>query len=1358
MLDIATLGLRVDARQVRDGDKALDEFGRTGARTEKSVDRVNSAMKRMAQMAAAVASALAVVEAIKIADQMSLMDARLKLATKSMQEFAQAQRDVYAIAQKHSVAIASVSALYTKLADPIRNVGGGMDEIRAIVDAFSATLRISGASAEESSAAILQFSQAMAAGRLSGDEFNSIAEASPRLLKALAEGMKVPVGQLKAMGAEGKLTADVVGNALMSSLERLNKEAAAMPDTVGGAFARLKNDIALAISDINKATSGTSGMAGMIDAIGKMIPMVRDELTGAFIAVDKWIQANKDGLSKAFDATTLLVGQMWELAKQAGNVLGFVSQLAIKFEVLRVPLVGIAYLVAGLQDGIKMMGAGFAQLGSIIMKAALAPMGKMVELAADITDFFDTKRAEKMRAELKSVQDFANGGMRYAAQVMADFGNGETATAKLAKTLATIDHEAVKLTGSAVKAGDALKTLTQQGGGGKGKEYEAAIKSANKFIEAQLRELEAIGKTEDEQRMLNAQRAASLAPLDEQKKKIMANVKAIEAATAAEKARKAVEDAVGEDSQSLIDLDKRIAGLELEIKLHGQTGDAAVAAELAKVQAAASSLAISEEYREQLQQQIVRLERIRKLQGDKAGLRAMDEAAEASKRMSDSMGDSIRDALMRGFESGKGFFSNMWATIKNITMTQPLSEMIGGATKALTGGLMGSFSGSAAASTGGGALSGLGIGGILGTIGTGAGQTAAAILSGQIGLGSTLSAGIGAIGTGTASGIMAGLSSVVGALGPIALGIGAAVAIWKKLDTSGTYHAGGAASASSAGVQAISAGSLNMERIQTNKDTQELVSKLASGVVGILDSTALAFGKTAGYTAATAFADDTSKDGAWGSLVISKMGQSIVNWQDTRGGGKWAQKTFADGKTGQEQYLAALSASVRDALNSIGLPDWAKSMLDNVGEGATLDQLGEVVQKINETQSALAAMRSQLTGFADLSDSAVSALMAASGGIEKLYANASGYYDNFYTEGEKAAKLGQQMAHAFAAANIEMPTSREHFRAMVEASLALGEAGAPTTAKLLAMQGAVAQLYPVLAQAENAAKSAADVLKERLDLQERLDELTMSETALLAKQRAALDASNRELFDQVQAAQEAREAHDAARDSLRDLSSEYRDFARGLEAFGLSLVTGSLSPLNVGQQEAALRAQYEKTEAAALAGDKTAMGDYQRVAEQFLALSQKADGGGSRYVADYQRVLAMTDKLASYATDRADTAMLQLEAAERSAQGIEELVAIMNRSGAALSALAVAPPVAATPAASGATPSADVQALIDSLKAQNEAQSAALAAKQQELATMQAQENNRVTMAAASVVADAVTRVSTKRATADNTSATLHTQ
>jgi phage-related minor tail protein len=306
----------------------------------------------------------------------------------------------------------------------------------------------------------------------------------------------------------------------------------------------------------------------------------------------------------------------------------------------------------------------------------------------------------------------------------------------------------------------------------------------------------------------------------------------------------------------------------------------------------------------------------------------------------------------------------------------------------------------------------------------------------------------------------ASLGSSVAAAAPYVAAIIGAVALIKSLDHSGTPHIGGAASASSAGVSTIAAESLHFEKTQTSDATEKMTAQLASGIVGILDSTALAFGKTAGYTAAAAFADDSSKDGAWGGLVISKLGQTLVDWQSTRGNGPWAPKTFADGADGQKQYLAAISADVRTALNGIGLPAWAQKMLDGLGAAPAIEDMAKVVDSINAAQKALKAMGDTLVGFSSLSEGAVSALVAAAGGIQNLAAGASAYYDGFYSPAEKMASSVKQVDEAIRAAGLAVPATTQEFRSLVESQMALGEAGAPAVAALLSVAGAFAKVHP----------------------------------------------------------------------------------------------------------------------------------------------------------------------------------------------------------------------------------------------------------------------------------------------------------
>lgn len=608
----------------------------------------------------------------------------------------------------------------------------------------------------------------------------------------------------------------------------------------------------------------------------------------------------------------------------------------------------------------------------------------------------------------------------------------------------------------------------------------------------------------------------------------------------------------------------------------------------------------------------------------------VDEATKALSEQKDlwqSIERTAHDTFISIFDSGKSAFDRLKDTLKNglyellyqMTMKRWIMNISGNV--AGSGGGIASIA-QAAAGGGGGAGSGVGstISGLgaLGSLTSGLGLLGAgglglqagfgALMSGGFaGISAAVSGGIAAIGAGTGASIAAGIGTIAGALGPIALGIGAAVAIWKKLDTSGTYHAGGAASATSAGVTAVSAGSLNMERIQSNAATQQMVGELASGVVSILDSTALAFGKTAGYQAATAFADDTSKDGAWGSLVISKMGQSLVNWQDTRGNGKWSQKTFADGDKGQEQYLAALTASVRTALDTIGLPEWAKTILNGVASDASLEDLAKVVDQINKTQAALGAMRSQLTGFASLSDTAVSALMAASGGIDKLFTNASAYYDAFYTEAEKNSTVNGQIAKQLAAVNLVMPATREGFRALVESQMKLGTQGADSVSVLLGVAGAFAQLHP----------EVEAVTKD------------------LAAQRSALT-----------------EAYNAESSALQEATGRATSFAKSLRDLSKNALLGSLSPLSPQQKLAEARSQYEATVAAARSGDQGAQDRYQDIYTAFLEASRAVNASGAGYQQDFSYAQAMTEEVARWAGEQVDVGQAQLDSLKASVTGI----------------------------------------------------------------------------------------------------------
>lgn len=226
-----------------------------------------------------VGAAYATVAAIKgiaaQADAYNLMNARLKLATSSQQEFTTAQTELARIAQATQSPVESLVTLYGRISRPLKEAGRSQADILKVTEAVATSFRVSGATAEEAQNGVIQFAQALGSGALRGDEFNSVADQAPRLMQALADSLGVPTTALREMAGQGLLTADVVADGLTSQLEALRKEAETLPETVGGAMTATadKFDKAIGQADVQP-------LIDSINQLGKTLsdPVVVDNL------------------------------------------------------------------------------------------------------------------------------------------------------------------------------------------------------------------------------------------------------------------------------------------------------------------------------------------------------------------------------------------------------------------------------------------------------------------------------------------------------------------------------------------------------------------------------------------------------------------------------------------------------------------------------------------------------------------------------------------------------------------------------------------------------------------------------------------------------------------------------------------------------------------------------------------------------------------------------------------------------------------------------------------------------------------------------------------------------------------------
>ncbi|HBD1602378.1 TPA: phage tail tape measure protein [Escherichia coli] len=247
-------------------------------------DQINTAKSSALNMAGACAGAFATGHLISLADEWNSVNARLKQASQSSDDFQASQRELMAISQRTGTAFSDNASLFARSAASMREYGYSSEEVLKVTEAISTGLKLSGASTAEASSVITQFSQALAQGVLRGEEFNSVNENGDRVIRALAAGMGVARKDLKAMADNGKLTADKVVPALISQLGALRDEYAAMPDTVSSSATKVENAFMAWVGGANEASGVTKTLSGVLNGIAGNIDTVATA-AGALVAV-----------------------------------------------------------------------------------------------------------------------------------------------------------------------------------------------------------------------------------------------------------------------------------------------------------------------------------------------------------------------------------------------------------------------------------------------------------------------------------------------------------------------------------------------------------------------------------------------------------------------------------------------------------------------------------------------------------------------------------------------------------------------------------------------------------------------------------------------------------------------------------------------------------------------------------------------------------------------------------------------------------------------------------------------------------------------------------------------------------------
>lgn len=285
------------ARSLNLNEKEVKKLGKQYGLTRKQIASVNATLSRqkahirggnaligsatraVAGLAATYASLHSVVGALKIADDYTLADAKIKLGTESQEEFNSVYKQLYDISKETGGQLVSNAASFSKLS--LNSDFSSASLVRS-QEILNKAMVIQGANTQENASFMMQYAQAMGSGVVNGNEFTAMSEANSYILGKIADHLGTTIVGLKKMGAEGKLTSEMFFEALLAVGEEVDTTFTEMPVTLSRAGNKLKEVFKALIADTNRAGNTTGNIAKEVDNLGNIIEANQETIISTF--------------------------------------------------------------------------------------------------------------------------------------------------------------------------------------------------------------------------------------------------------------------------------------------------------------------------------------------------------------------------------------------------------------------------------------------------------------------------------------------------------------------------------------------------------------------------------------------------------------------------------------------------------------------------------------------------------------------------------------------------------------------------------------------------------------------------------------------------------------------------------------------------------------------------------------------------------------------------------------------------------------------------------------------------------------------------------------------------------------------
>ena len=387
----AVVRLKVDASGAT---KALNGVQQKTNALQKSFGGLQSAI-------AGVGFTVIASQAVKASANFDKLNVRLGLLTKANGTFAKSQQ-IAADAQK-AFGLSSTEALegITDITARLAPLGVGVEDIKSTFFGFNTAAKLAGASTIEASNAFRQLAQALGSGRLAGDEFRSISEQIPTLLQPIADELNVPIGKLKELAAEGKLTSEVV----LRALRTIETDGAASLEAL------VRADPTQVFKDLSNEAENLSRAVG--DLLKPAVIDGTKVLTKLLVVLTEFVN------SDAGQATLILVG----IAAAAKTIAvavpiagAAIAAITIKIGALKIAVLGLSGAIAATGIGALAIGLGALTTQIIKTKKAQNELNNAIAKGSEEEVTKQLQKQKELREKINERLETAKGRSKKALE------------------------------------------------------------------------------------------------------------------------------------------------------------------------------------------------------------------------------------------------------------------------------------------------------------------------------------------------------------------------------------------------------------------------------------------------------------------------------------------------------------------------------------------------------------------------------------------------------------------------------------------------------------------------------------------------------------------------------------------------------------------------------------------------------------------------------------------------------------------------------------------------------------------------------------------------------------------------------